>query len=116
MSEAKQKKGFERYNTAYDNYDGKRTDIKKYTYKEWKNLDASQKNQAMKKVEMKLEPGAYKGEFSAMTEAQRERRNKENRRRYAESVERREKAIKKHKIIITKQVDQRLNTKRHEKN
>ena len=95
LSETKQKKGFERYNTAYDNYDGKRTDIKKYTYKEWKNLDASQKNQAMKKVEMKLEPGAYKGEFSAMTEAQRERRRKENRRRYAESVERREKAIKK---------------------
>ena len=94
MSESKQKKSFARYNTAYDTYDGQRKDIKKYTYENWKKLDASQKNQAIKKVEMKLEPGAYKGEFGAMTEAQKELRNKKNRKRYAESSEKREKAIK----------------------
>ena len=95
MSETKQKKGFKRYITSLDNYEGERKDIKKYNLKEWKALDASQKNQAMKKVEMKLEPGAYEGEFAAKTEEQKEFRRKEQKRRYAESEIRREKAITK---------------------
>ena len=95
MSEAKQKKSFQRYNTAYDGYDGQRKDIKKYTYEEWKKLDASQKSQATKKVEMKLEPGAYKGEFGKMTDEQKANRREKQRTRYAQSPEKRKIAIKK---------------------
>ena len=37
MSEAKQKKSFQRYNTAYDGYDGQRKDIKNILMKSGKN-------------------------------------------------------------------------------
>ena len=95
ISEAKQKKGFARYNTAYDKYDGQRKDTKKYTFKEWKNLTRSQRNNAFNKVDMKLEPGAYKGEFSKMTDEQKANRRETNRTRYAQNPETRETAIKK---------------------
>ena len=95
MSETKQKKGFKRYITSFDNYEGERKDIKKYNLKEWKALDASQKNQAMKKVEMKLEPGVYEGEFAQLTQKQREARRKRIRIKYHTDPEVRAKAITK---------------------
>ena len=81
ISEAKQKKGFARYNTAYANYDGQRKDTKKYTFKEWKNLTRSQRNNAFNKVNMKLEPGAYEGKFAEMTDEQKANRRETNRTR-----------------------------------
>jgi hypothetical protein len=95
ISEAKQKKGFARYNTAYANYDGQRKDTKKYTFKEWKNLTRSQRNNAFNKVNMKLEPGAYEGKFAEMTDEQKANRRETNRTRYAKNPEVRKIASKK---------------------
>ena len=95
LSETKQKQGFKRYITSFDNYEGERKDIKKYNLKEWKALDASQKSQAMKKVEMKLEPGAYEGKFAELTEEQKIKKRKRTRTRYHTDPEVRTKAITK---------------------
>ena len=93
MSETKQKKGFERYNTSYDNYGGERTDLKKYTFKEWNNLTRSKKHNVIKKAEMKLEPGAYEGEFAKLTKKQRDARRKNIKVRYHADPTVREKAL-----------------------
>ena len=80
--ETKTRAGYDKYIKLVEKYRGKRKDVVKITYAQWKLLNNGQRVYLKEKALGKLEPGAYKGEYGDMTQEQITEKNKKSRERY----------------------------------